>query len=82
MRVLAEHGEGSHLSYEWRLEHGRKQPYYFHRRNDWPLFFAGTNPVRQTRTERINQFFLEALCRLPFEIVSCYGFNEMRRSLR
>ncbi len=27
--------------YEWRLEQGRKQPYYFFRRDGQPLFFAG-----------------------------------------
>ena len=27
--------------YEWRMEHGRKQPYFFHRRDDEPVFFAG-----------------------------------------
>jgi putative SOS response-associated peptidase YedK len=27
--------------YEWRMEHGRKQPYFFRRRDDEPLFFAG-----------------------------------------
>lgn len=27
--------------YEWRLEHGRKQPYYFARGDDEPLYFAG-----------------------------------------
>jgi putative SOS response-associated peptidase YedK len=27
--------------YEWRLDHGRKQPYFFHRMDDDPVFFAG-----------------------------------------
>jgi putative SOS response-associated peptidase YedK len=27
--------------FEWRTEKGRKQPYYFHRRDNQPIFFAG-----------------------------------------
>jgi putative SOS response-associated peptidase YedK len=27
--------------YEWRLEAGKKQPYYFRRRDDKPMWFAG-----------------------------------------
>lgn len=27
--------------YEWRMENGRKQPYFFRRRNEEPIFFAG-----------------------------------------
>ena len=27
--------------YEWKEEHKRKQPYYFHHKNGEPLFFAG-----------------------------------------
>ena len=27
--------------YEWRLEHGKKQPYFFRRRDGEPIFFAG-----------------------------------------
>lgn len=27
--------------FEWRWEHGRKQPYFFHRRDVEPLYFAG-----------------------------------------
>jgi putative SOS response-associated peptidase YedK len=27
--------------YEWKADRGQKQPYYFHRRDDEPIFFAG-----------------------------------------
>lgn len=27
--------------FEWKAERGRKQPYYFHRRDNQPVFFAG-----------------------------------------
>lgn len=70
--MLAEHrciipAEGF---YEWREEEGKKQPYYFYRKDGKPILFAGIWDYSEVKGDRVPSFAI--LTDEPNELVAPY----------
>ncbi len=56
--------------YEWREENGKKQPYYFYRKDDKPILFCGLWDYRDVKGDRVVSFSI--LTDDPNELVAPY----------
>jgi putative SOS response-associated peptidase YedK len=56
--------------YEWREEHGRKQPYFFARKDDKPIMFAGIWDYSEVKGDTVPSFAI--LTDEPNELVAPY----------